>query len=466
VIDPQMTSDEKKYEIAKDGEVLIKNLALKKMITHVLRFGAETIEEPQEVLGACIGLIDSEKKSLVLEDVIPLTHGDVVELGFSKEIHEMLEKIDQEISSKDKKLLGCYYSHIGYGLDLSNSDRKNQLYLQNEKNPLGFSIIFDTKVLVKNNSLDFAIFRFKDFSKGSESEVLKVNYEIEKPNSLEYFKWIQELIEASQKKPLIIIKEQNELIKPTPNELQEIPPKEQELVEEGRTDFNSQLNPIFSGFQEGTSKLNELFFDVYKEQLSTWMWDVTQGSLSGSEIIRSTINQMKEAIFKGLDNIQFYFERSFNEISEVFVKDVSEYIDTRIKNNIELNQDITSKLKNISTELQKNIENNINQILNQLEKDEISIAKKIDLISEINSEVEPISTETSKLISNSVNEANKLSEELTKEIGLSGSRFENKLKTEIDELNLSSNPIKEKYKVIETLIERLQKLISEFRQLK
>ncbi|MFX0059306.1 MAG: hypothetical protein ACFE85_08355 [Candidatus Hodarchaeota archaeon] len=458
--------DQKQYEIAEEGKVIIKSLAFKKMITHILRFGAESIEDPDEVLGACIGIINGEDKSLILQDIIPVTHGDVVELGFSKEIHDVFEKFNQNFSDKVIKVIGWYHSHLGYGLDLSNSDRKNQLYLQNEQNPLGFSIVFDTKLLGKENIFGFAIYRFRDYSKGSESEILKVNYEIEKPNSLDYFKWIQDLIESSQKKPLIIIKEQNELIKPAPEELQEIPLSEQELVEEGHSDFNSQLSPIFSGFQEGISKLNELFFDVYKEQLSTWMWDVTQGSLKGSEIIRSTINQMKDTIIGGLDNVQVYFDRSFNEISEVFMKDVSEYIDTRIENNKKLKQELNSILTQISVDLKNNLEDNINQILNQLEKYEFSIGKKVSKISDNNNEIEPLLQETSSLISTSFNEANKLSEEVIREIGLSGSRFENKLKTEIDELNLNSNPIKEKYEEVKNLIERLQKLISEFRQLK
>lgn len=454
------------YDIAKDGKVIIKGIAFKKMISHILRFGNEDLEEPLEVLGACVGSFNNEDKSIILQDVIPITHGDIVELGFSEEIHEILAKINQDFLDKGIKIIGWYHSHLGYGLNLSSSDRKNQIQLQNEQNPFGFSIVFDTKLIGKNKLFGFEIFRFKNFSKGSESEIVKVNYELEKPNSLNYFKWIQELIEESQRKSPIIIREYNEVIKPMMEELQEIPLEGQELVEEEYSEFYTQLSPIFSGFEEGTSKFNDLFIGVYKEQLGKWMWDLTQGSLKGTEIIRSTISQMKNVISKGLDDVQMYFERSFNEISEVFMKDVSEYIEKRIENDANLKQEVNSIFNQISDNLKITLENNINQVLNQLEKYEISIEKKVSHISEINTEIDPILNETSGLISTSFNKANNLSEELIKEIELSGSRFQNKLKNEIDDLNLSSNPIKEKYKEMQNLIERLQKLISEFRQLK
>lgn len=454
------------HKIIKDGKVIIKGIAFKKMISHILRFGNEELEEPAEVLGLCIGSFNNEDKSVILQDIYPITHGDIVELGFSEEIHEILNKINQDLLDKGIKVIGWYHSHLGYGLNLSSADRKNQIYLQNEQNPFGFSIVFDTKLIEKDKSFGFEIFRFKDYSKGSESEIEKVDYELEKPSSLDYFKWIQELIEVSQRKSPIIIREYNEPIKPIKEDLQEIPLEGQDLVEEEHNEFYSQLNPIFSGFEEGTSKFNDLFIGVYKEQLRRWMWDLTQGSLKGTEIIRSTINQMKSVISKGLDNVQAYFERSFNEISEVFMKDVSEYIDIRIENDKNLKKEINSIFNQISENLKESLENNVNQVLNQLEKYEISIEKKVSKTSEINSEIDPILNETSKLVSTSFKKANNLSEDLIKEIELSGSRFQNKLKNEIDDLNLSSNPIKEKYKEMENLIERLQKLISEFRQLK
>ena len=273
------------YVIANDGNVIVKGIAFKKMISHILRFGNEELEEPYEVMGVCIGSLNNEDKSMILQDVIPITHGDIVELGFSEEIHEILIKINQDFLDKGLKIIGWYHSHLGYGLDLSSSDRKNQIYLQNEQNPFGFSIVFDTKLIGKNKLFGFEIFRFKNFSKGSESEILKVNYQLEQPNSLDYFKWIQELIEDSQRKNPIIIKEYNEFLKPKKEELQEIPLDGQELVEEEHSEFYTQLSPIFSGFEEGTAKLNDLFIGVYKEQLRKWMWDITQGSLKGTEII-------------------------------------------------------------------------------------------------------------------------------------------------------------------------------------
>lgn len=453
-------------EITNEGKIFIKNIAFKKMLSHVLRFGNEFLEDDQEVLGACLGTFNPENDSLKIEDVIPVTHGDIVELGFSQEIHEVFKEIDKEYQPENLRVIGYYLSHIGYGLSLSISDKKNLIFVQNEQNPFGFGLIFDYTLIGKNENFGFQVYRLKSYSKGIESEPTKVAFEIEKPNTLDYFEWIKDLIEDSQKKSPIIIKEFKEVKKPIPEELQEIPSPETELIEDDFKDFNSQLAPIFSGFQEGTTRFSDLFIETYKKQLNNWMWDITKGTLRGTEYIRSTITQMKNTIVKGLEDVQSYFERSFDEISEVFIKDVSEYMDNRINNQKAMKRDLEDNLTKITDTSKKILEENINQIINKLEKNEISIDKQLSSIVQTYDKIEPQLRDITEKLSKVYNETNLLSEDLIKDIETLAARFETKLKMEIDNLNLNSDPIQEKYKQIESLIERLQRVISDFRQLK
>jgi len=453
-------------EITEEGKIYIKNIAFKKMISHVLKYGNEVLEESYEVLGACIGAFNTDKNTINLMDVVPVTHGDIVELGFSKEIHDTFKEIDNKNIDQNLSVLGYYLSHTGYGVSLSSSDKKNLLYFQDEKNPFGFGIIFDYSLMGKENNFGLQIYRLKNYSKGTDSEIFKVSYEIEKPNTLDYFRWIKNLIEDSQKKTPVIVEEYSESKKPLPEELQEIPLTEKEILESGQLDFNSQITPIYSGLQNGTAKFSELIIDTYRNQLNNWMWDVTQGTLKGTEYIRSSITQMKNTIASGLEDVQNYFERSFNEISDVFIKDISEYIDKRISNQKEVKEDIQVTLKNISDNSKKILEENFNRIINKLEENEISIDKKLIDITKTYDKMEPLLNQFSEKLTTAYNETNTLSESLIKDIELLATRFETKLKMEITDLNMNSDPIKEKYEEMEILIERLQKVISNFRQLK
>ena len=463
-IDRQENAEEN--EIINEGKIFIKNIAFKKMLSHVLRFGSESLEDKQEVLGACLGKFNPDNNTLELEDVIPVTHGDIVELGFSQEVHEVFKDIDKEYQPQNLRVIGYYLSHTGYGLILSKSDKKNLEYVQNEQNPFGFGLIFDSTLIGKIENFGFQVYRLKSYSKGIESAPIKVAFEIEKPKTLDYFEWIKDFIEDSQKKSPIIIKEFDEMKKPLPEELQEIPLTERELIEDDFKNFNSQVAPIFSGFQEGTNKFSNLFIETYKKQLNNWMWDITKGTLKGTEHIRSTITQMKNTILKGLEDVQSYFERSFNEISDVFIKDVSEYMDNRINNQKAMKRNLKEKLSKMTETSQKILEENINQIINKLEKNEISIDKQLSSIVQIYDKIEPQLKNITEKLSNVYNETNLLSEDLLKDTETLATRFETKLKMEIDNLNLNSDPIQEKYKQIESLIERLQRVISDFRQLK
>jgi len=464
--DVNKKEENKELEITDEGAIFIKNIAFKKMISHVLKYGNEALEESQEVLGACIGIFNTDKNIIDLTDVIPVTHGDIVELGFSQEIHETFKEIDSKQSDQQLKVLGYYLSHTGYGLSLSSSDKKNLLYFQDEKNPYGFGIIFDYSLMGEEDNFGLQIYRLKNYSKGTDSELFKVSYEIEKPNTLDYFIWIKEIIEDSQKETPVIIEEYSESKKPLPEELQEIPLTEKEIMESGQQDFDSQIAPIYSGLQNGTAKFSELIIDTYRNQLNNWMWDVSEGTLKGTEYIRSSITQMKNTIISGLEDVQNYFERSFNEISDVFVKDISEYIDKRISNQKDVKEDIQVTLQNINDNSKKILEENFNRIINKLEENEISIDKRLNDITKTYDKMEPLLTQFSEKLNTTFNETNTLSESLIKDIELLATRFETKLKMEITDLNLNSDPIKEKYKEMENLIERLQKVISDFRQIK
>ncbi len=466
MINTPNNNKEEKIEIAGDWKVYIRNDAFRKMLSHIVRFANKSLEDNQEVMGICIGEANSEDKTLNLMNIIPVCHGDIVELGFSQEVHEKIMQIEEKITATNLKMIGWYHSRLEGGLFFSHADRSNQLYFQNEKHPYGFGIVFDNNLLNSGNKFGFEIFRFKTFSKGIDSEYVKVPFELEVPNTLEFFKWIKALVEDLQRENPIVINEFDEIRKLMPGELQEIPKIEDIATENGDDDFNAQIQPIFTGFREGTSQFVDTFIDAYKNQLSNWMIDVRNGSLKGIEQIRSIVNQMKVSFEQGLENIQNYFDKSFSEISDVFITNISEYIDRRVETQKEFTTKVSDSFEEISNETQSIIENNLKEFTDKL-KEKISYEEvKLYNINQINTKIKPLLNKSSDLLTKTFNDTNALSDDLINEIKRLSSKFSLSLNEEIENLNLDSDPIKEKYKEIEELIERLQKVISDFRQLK
>lgn len=457
---------EEEIEIAKDWKVHIRSNAFIKMLSHIMRFSNKSVEDIQEVMGICIGEANSEDKTLNLINIVPVCHGDIVELGFSQELHEKIIQIEEKIITTNLKMIGWYHSRLKGGLFFSHADRSNQLYFQNEKHPYGFGVIFDNNLLNSDNKFGFEIFRFKAFSEGIDSEYIKVPFELEVPKTLEFFNWIKALVEDLQRKNPIVINEFDEIRKPIPEELQEIPKREAVAIEKGDDDFNTQLQPIFTGLREGTSQFAETFIESYKNQLSNWMIDVRNGSLKGIEQIRSIVNQMKDSFEQGLENIQNHFDKSFSEISNVFIKDISEYIDKRVRTQKEFTTKVSDSFEEISKETQSIIENNLKEFTDKL-KEKISYEEvKLYNINQINTKIKPLLNKSSDLLAKTYSNTNAISDDLINEIKRLSSKFSLNLNEEIENLNLDSDPIKEKYKEIEELIERLQKVISDFRQLK
>ncbi|MHA1625977.1 MAG: hypothetical protein ACTSYF_18085 [Promethearchaeota archaeon] len=431
--------------------------AFRKMIFHALRFVNESKDEPIEALGLCIGNSSSENGSLTITDSIPLIHGEKVELGLSQDLHDLFE----QVKTSHKSIIGFYVSHPGYGLFLTDSDRKIQQYFQTEDNPNAICIVLDhTKI---DDHFGLKIFKFKDHT--NPEEIIEIMPNILIPDSLEYFKWVQELVENFQKKEPIIIKEYLEAQKPLPEELQEIP-KLPDIIDESEEKPSPQMEKSIIGIRTGATTLADTFVNNYVNQLDAWLNDIGEGSLKGADFIRSSLNQLKNTIGKGLEGLEIYFQRKFNEISAVFVKGITESLDSRIENQKDLENHITSRIEDIINNSNELIKQKLNEVttvfesqVNQLEELVISHDKNAYRIDEL------IENNKNK-ISSIYSVLDGLSEDVIKRLQSSNSQFEKSLLNEIENQGINFVSIDEKYGEIELLIERLQNLISEFRQMK
>ncbi len=459
----KVKKEEKK--IAKDGKVIIKKEAFRNMVTHVLRFASKSIDTSVEVMGICMGKAGSNGKDQIIVNAIPVTHGSTVEVGFSQEDLVAFAQIDEEYNEKGLYALGWYHSHPGWGLFLSNTDIKNTLFYNKEATPYGFAIVFDHMLMGVEGNLGLDVFRLEDYQKGMSSDFVRVPFEVELPNTLEFFKWVQRLMEDSQKKEPILIKELNEFIEPAPSDLQEIPQEEGEPADKTPKDPFPAITPIISGFKQGTDKFTDVFMNTFKNQLGTWSKDISQGTLKGTELLGSAVNQIKESISMGMDKVQKWFEKSVEEQLNDFKNSTSEQLDKRVEEQVKLNEQVNTVKLDVSQELSVKIGEKINKVFKDLENSIKAVSEKIKESNQTKEKIDESLTKIFTCATNISTSVSSLGTNINKGIEATAVPFEENVSREIEKLTSDFNAIKESYSNAKTIFQKMQKIIMDLRNL-
>ena len=323
-------------------------------------------------------------------------------------------------------------------------------------------VVFDPLRFKKSDNFGVKSFRLKDYMQ--PKMLMELETIIKIPDTLDFFKWVKNLIEDSQRKNPQIIYEYGETKKPVLEELQEIPKAEEIKNEVSVLDNN--LEGLLNGIEQGTKSFSGDFLEIYKTQMEGWTNDVKTGSLKGTEYIRSSLNQLNKTIGKGLDGLQSYFKAKFNEISNIFVKGITESLESTIKSQ----KDIEADLIKITGETSEMIEKEINENFASINKDLSAHLIKLETLL-INNEsqvkrIEELIKNNSDKLSEFHSTIDGFSEDMIEKGEKSCVPFEQNLVKSIQDQNINFTLIDEKYKEIEQLIERLQKLIAEIRQIK
>ena len=442
------------------SKITIGSEAFIRMMTHVLRFGNEALEESVEVMGVCIGKEDDTENRFNILNIIPIQHGLKVSTGFTKEDIEFFANLNKDHQEKGLKIIGWYISRPGWGLDFTDITIQNHKFFQTEKNPQGFVIIYDHTIMGKEKEFGFKIYTLKDYKKSNDFH--EIPYEIEIPASLNFFKWVQKFVEDSQRLSPVIIKE----LKEQPlGELQEIPLSTEDLVDKSIKDYSSQIEQVFVGFNEGSKKMNEVISGTLNSQLKTWVDDMTQGTLKGMEYISKSTNQLKNTVSDGLRDVQNYFNSTFTEISSLFKKNITEYINKRVKGQQELKSEISIKLEENIEEIKKEFMEQMNNSMNPLEEKITSFLDILDKNSKLNSKMAELTIELNSLVSETDTNIKSLTNNLGQQIEKVMTPFKTKISKNSEELDLELKPIQESHSEISILLEKLQKIITDFRNL-
>ncbi len=448
-----------------DGKIIISKEAYRNMITHVLRFGNEALENSVEVVGICIGKVAPNVKDMILVNAIPIAHGENVLLVFTEDYKAVLNKIEERFIPQELKIIGWYHSRPEWGLDFTTMAIKNHYYFQTEQNPGGFCIAFDHILMGKEDKMGFEIYSLDNYEDSMSEEHHTIKYELELPNTLEYFKWVQKFVEDTQKKIPILIKEINEISESTPSDLQEIPLPGKLKQEKLKKKEAPDIIPLVLGIKEGGAQFANSFMETFTSQLSNWAEDINSGSLDGAEQILISLKQMKDNISSGIPKAEKWFKLNLDEVVANFKKSVSNYVDVRIETQKEIVEQSTISKNETIKEIRVCIENNFNNLINEIESRSKDLQERVSNINETKNNQKELIKNSSEKIAEINNLANNMTDEIKQLATTTTVPFEQDLIKEIEKINNSIESLKDNYVNANEKLEKLKKSVETLKEL-
>jgi len=457
--------NESTVETRENGKVFIRMSVYKDILTHSLRFANVTFDNEQ-VIGFCLGIKKPDSDDIDVIKAIPITHGDQVELGFSEKIHKSLEQIKEEVKEENVTVVGWYHSHPNSdSFFFSDVDKKNHLYFQNEQNPLAFGIVFDPSKLKRADDLGLEVFQLKNHKLGEKSGIVRVKNEIELPTSLDFFNWVRELVEYGQAKDPNIIHEKFEMIDGIPGDLQEIPTS----LDQAETKFDinyPNINPVIDGFKKGLQNLSSLVLNNYKSELELWSTEFNDGALIGLYKINDSLSEMNSAINRGFEKVEQWIDLKFKERLDEYKEKVEGYVRKRLEGQEELKSNTQEISEILKSEINESLEHSISDISKSIKDNLDESINKLYELSKLDTNTREKIESSGKQISNLTNLIENLSIDMLKGMSAINHPFEITITTNYDNLIAELDNFNKDFVELEKLIDRLQKIIPDFRNIK
>ncbi len=429
-------------------EIMMKKEAFRNIITHTYRFGHNALSNPDKVVGICLGSL-SEQETLIVKNAIPITHGNNLIINENQQIKTIVSQMKEKYDSKELEVVGVYISHLEGEKYLNEDDIKNILFIQKEIDLLGVYIILNRDLTIRDKNFGFKVYKLNDPSQGMESDTSELILEIEEPQSLNVFKWVQKFVEDYQKKKPTLIKEVMETPQNEEKVLQEIPIEAPEASEDAFTE---------STFQQINSALEKNMEKIFEQQLNRWSQDLKDTILTSNEQLLNTIIQIKDNIPIGINMIHKQVQGLINESLESFKITIYRHI-KEIQDIDELFMEINTIFDDALKSIEKTINKNISENYNNLRKG----------IKELNENGVNVISQNSQIVeksSNFQNLTNSIKDTIRMRFSKLNESLEEKMK-ELKEPQLSNleELQREIIRINETELQKVQNKLNELRKL-
>ena len=423
--------------------VIVKPLAYYKMLVHVLRFGSKTKDHRQfkEVIGMLVGHLEGEGKikDVIVEDVVPISHGGSIEVKFTDEQLGAFGEIDLQIyeehGSKNWFTVGWYHSHPGLNIFFSSTDVFNQLFWQ-DKNPSGVGLVFDHTYLDREGDFGFRAFRLDDPSKNLSSDYHEVKAKVELPTNKSFYSNIIHLISniQSNQPPLYELNETTELFR-------EVFIPEKKDLEIRRPELH--LQELLSSLKNGINSFLDLSMIPIITSLNEWSQNITSKTYYNNTQIRNDLVELKNNLSISLKDIQ----KSFNFNLQDNLQKLDDYISDSL--------DVFEEEQNNIKQTYEGFKDKIDEHTETLFREKLKFS--VEQISYMFENCEKLITDMDKVNQeciNSIEKGGKITENLSKIIMPSEKRITSKM--EEDQLKVIEN-FKKKTINLETSITNFNK---------
>ena len=343
--------------------VTVKPIAYYKMLLHILRFGSKYLNpyEYKEVMGMLIGHLEGEGaiKNVIIEDVVPVSHGGSIEVNFTQEELGAFGDIDRQIfeNNADKNwfTVGWYHSHPGLNTFFSSTDIHNQLFWQ-QNNPSGIGLVFDHTYLERPGDMGFRAYRLDDPSKSLKSDYHEVKSVVEPPNQLSFYYKLIELITKVYKKepPIYELNETTQLFSDIT-----IPEEKEFIIKKPELDEGNILNSM----KQGLISLLDMSLQPLINVINSWSQELTNKIYYNTTIMRSDLTELRDSLRESVFNI----ERNFNYSLYEKLQELDLYIGDRL----EILDKLREEYENLILAYKEQFTKNLTEIFEQTYKSSI-----------------------------------------------------------------------------------------------
>ena len=433
----------RKSNISDESVVRIKPQAYYKMLVHVLRFGSKTRSYGQfkEVMGILIGHLEGEGeiKDVIIEDIVPVSHGGSIEVRFAPEDYVKFSAVDEQFAKKGWFSVGWYHSHPGLKIFFSATDIINQLGWQTA-NPSAIGIVFDHTYLEESNDPGFRTFRLDDPSKGDASHYHEVKTIIEPPTSLEFYRKIIDLIRCVQTKepPIFEINEKLDIFGNVT-----LPDDEDLIV--NKPNINAEY--LITHLQKRIFQLIETLIGPITYFYNNWSNELMEEIITLNLLMKENILLIKNSINSHLN--------AFRESTEEDLREDLDNLDFYINDKLELLDKKIIKSKELLENFKNEMEEKVNITLNNLYKE---ISSQFDSLYNSGRENIQQINELNAKLTDLIQNQNKKLEEFRGLIEETHNAILNESESYQDKLN---NEFKNKTQIIQEKAEKLQSLLKE-----
>ena len=226
------------------------------------------------------------------------------------------------------------------------------------------------------------------------------------------------------------------------------------------------IEPVVEGVKKGLQNFSNLVLNNYKTELETWSTEFNDGALIGLKKISDSLAHMNLAINNGFEKVEKWVDINFKERINEYKGKIEGYVKKRLEGQEELKTHTSKTKESLANEINKNLEQSIEAISKSIKKDLNETINKLYELSMQDKKIKERIEKSTDQISNLTYIVENLSIEMLKGISAINHPFEINLSTNYDKLISELEIFNKAFGELEELIERLQSIIPDFRNVK